>query len=130
MAAYRVVVKPSVEKDLRSVPPLVAGRAIGVIAGLREEPFSRNCVKLAGTEGLYRIRVGQYRVIYAVDRAARSNRPGHLLSMPQSPGSVSSISGSSSSSPAESSSPGAVRHVSASNTATNSLQRSLPRQTT
>ena len=71
MPAYRVVVKPSVEKDLRSVPAAVVEKVLGVIDGLREKPFARGSVKLAGTEGLYRIRVGQYRVIYAVDRGAR-----------------------------------------------------------
>jgi mRNA interferase RelE/StbE len=71
MAAYRVAVKPSVEKDLRSVSKAVVGRVVGAIDRLGTDPFPRSCVKLASTEGLYRIRVGQYRVIYAVDRGAR-----------------------------------------------------------
>jgi mRNA interferase RelE/StbE len=71
MPRYRVVVKPSVEKDLRSVPVEVVGRVLGAIDGLQGEPFPRDSVKLAGTEGLHRIRVGQYRVVYAVDRSAR-----------------------------------------------------------
>ena len=71
MPAYRVVVKPSVEKDLRSVRPAVVARVFAVIDELREEAFPRGCVKLVGTEGLYRVRLGQYRVIYAVDGSAR-----------------------------------------------------------
>ena len=71
MPGYKVVVKPSVEKDLRSIPTPVVARVLRVIDELREEPFARDGVKLVGTEGLYRIRVGQYRVIYAVDRGAR-----------------------------------------------------------
>ena len=71
MPTYRVVVKPSVEKDLRSVPTAAAERVLGVIDGLREQAFPRNSVKLTGTEGLHRVRIGQYRVIYAVDRGAR-----------------------------------------------------------
>lgn len=71
MPAYRVVVKPSVERDLRSVPPEVVARVFHAIDGLRAEPFPRGSVKLVGTERLYRLRVGQYRVIYAVDRGER-----------------------------------------------------------
>ena len=71
MPRYRVVVKPWVQKDLGSVPTEVVARVFGVIDELREEPLPRGSVKLVGTDGLYRIRVGQYRVIYAVDRGAR-----------------------------------------------------------
>jgi mRNA interferase RelE/StbE len=71
MPRYRVVVKPSVEKDLRSIPGAVVERVLVAIDGLQSEPFPRDSMKLSGTEGLHRIRVGQYRVIYAVDRSAR-----------------------------------------------------------
>ena len=70
MPAYRVVIKPSVEKDLRSVPWEVVERVFAVIGELREESFPRGSTKLVGTEGLCRVRVGQYRVVYAVDRGA------------------------------------------------------------
>jgi mRNA interferase RelE/StbE len=71
MASYKVVPKPSVEKDLRSLPKSTIVRVIKQIDELAKEPFPRQTVKLQGGEELYRIRVGDYRVIYGVDRAAK-----------------------------------------------------------
>jgi len=41
------------------------------IDGLANDPFPRQTSKLEGGEELFRIRVGDYRVIYGVDRAAK-----------------------------------------------------------
>ncbi len=68
MASYKVVFKPSVEKDLRALPQSVVGRVFKKIEALSDEPFPRQSTKLAGAEYLYRIRVGDYHVIYSVDR--------------------------------------------------------------
>ncbi|HSB04092.1 MAG TPA: type II toxin-antitoxin system RelE/ParE family toxin [Thermodesulfobacteriota bacterium] len=71
MASYNIVFKPSVEKDLRSLPKSVIVRVLRQIETLRKNPFARQSVKLAGAEKLYRIRVGDYRVVYAVDKGAQ-----------------------------------------------------------
>ena len=71
MASYKVVPKPSVEKDLRSLPKSTIVRVINQMDQLADEPFPRRAVKLQGGEDLYRIRVGDYRMIYGVDRAAK-----------------------------------------------------------
>ncbi|HEY4723724.1 MAG TPA: type II toxin-antitoxin system RelE/ParE family toxin [Anaerolineae bacterium] len=68
MASYKVVLKPSVEKDLRSLPRSIVARVFKEIEALKDEPFPRRSIKLAGAEHLYRIRIGDYRVIYGVDR--------------------------------------------------------------
>ena len=68
MASYNIVFKPSIEKDLRSLPKSVIARVLRQTETLRENPFPRQSVKLAGAEQLYRIRVGDYRVVYAVDK--------------------------------------------------------------
>jgi mRNA interferase RelE/StbE len=68
MASYKVVFKPSVEKDLRVLPPSVVERVFKKIEALKDEPFPRQSTKLAGAEHLYRIRIGDYRVIYSVDK--------------------------------------------------------------
>ena len=67
MASYRVVFKPSVEKDLRSLPAPMVVRVIGQIESLESDPFPRQSIKLAGAERLYRLRIGDYRVVYQVD---------------------------------------------------------------
>jgi mRNA interferase RelE/StbE len=70
MASYSVTLKPSVEKDLRALPKLALVRVMQRIGELRDDPVPRQSVKLTGAERLYRIRVGDYRIIYAVEADA------------------------------------------------------------
>lgn len=67
MASYSIVLKPSVERDLRTLPKQVVARVIKRIEDLKGQPLSRQSVKLEGAENLYRVRVGDYRIIYSVD---------------------------------------------------------------
>ena len=71
MAVYSVVSKPSVEKDLRRLPRSVAPRILARIASLADTPLPRDAVPISGAERLYRLRVGDYRVIYEVNGALR-----------------------------------------------------------
>jgi mRNA interferase RelE/StbE len=71
MASYKVLFKSSAEKDLRPLPHSVVKRIFKQIEALQEEPFPRQSVKLGGVERLYRIRVGDFRVVYGVDTKAR-----------------------------------------------------------
>lgn len=71
MAFYDVILKPSVEKDLRALSAAVRARILARLEHLREEPMPRQAVKLAGGEAWYRVRVGAYRIIYGVDTRAR-----------------------------------------------------------
>jgi mRNA interferase RelE/StbE len=50
-------------------------RITKVLRLMIDDPFPRGFKKLKGSEG-YRIRVGDYRVLYRVDRAARLVRVG------------------------------------------------------
>ncbi|MBI5843094.1 MAG: type II toxin-antitoxin system RelE/ParE family toxin [Deltaproteobacteria bacterium] len=67
MAHYSVTFKPSVEKDFRALPKAVAHRVWAAIEKLAEEPLPRGALKLTGSESLYRLRIGDYRLIYGVD---------------------------------------------------------------
>ena len=67
MASYSLVLKPSVERDLRALPKQVVTRVLKRIGGLKELPLSRQSVKLEGAKNMYRVRVGDYRIIYSVD---------------------------------------------------------------
>ncbi|MBI4415963.1 MAG: type II toxin-antitoxin system RelE/ParE family toxin [Euryarchaeota archaeon] len=64
--------KPSVERDLRRLPRDVIRRVLVVAERLSENPFPRQAAKLSGAERLYRIRVGDYRIIYEVDTSAKA----------------------------------------------------------
>jgi len=71
MASYRVVFKPSVEKDLRPLPKSAIERVFRRIELLGSNPFPRQPVKLAGAEQVYRVRVGDYPIVYGVDEKAK-----------------------------------------------------------
>jgi len=71
MASYNVHFKPSVEKDLRRLPKTMMARVLQVLEGLGSDPLRERAIKLSGAERLYRIRVGDYRIIYEVDSRAK-----------------------------------------------------------
>lgn len=71
MASYRLILKPSVEKDLRSLPQSVISRVFKQIETLQENPCPRGSRKLSAAEELYRVRVGDYRIVYGLDKDAR-----------------------------------------------------------
>jgi len=64
--ALRVEWKKSTKKDLRKLPVGVVDRVIAVVEALVDEPFQPGVEKLAGAEHAYRIRLGDYRIIYEV----------------------------------------------------------------
>jgi mRNA interferase RelE/StbE len=71
MPSYSISLKPSVEKDLRPLPKSVVARVIEQIEHLKTEPLPRQAIKLSGAERLYRLRVGDYRIVYEVDISAK-----------------------------------------------------------
>ncbi|MDQ3562813.1 MAG: type II toxin-antitoxin system RelE/ParE family toxin [Pseudomonadota bacterium] len=72
MAEYRLLIKPSAAKEIDAIGSRRdRRRIIARIAALSEEPRPLGSEKLAGSESRYRVRQGNYRVVYAVDDAAR-----------------------------------------------------------
>ena len=67
MASYSIRFKPSAEKDLRKLPKAMIPRVIEEIENLRSNPFPRLAVKLESVERLYRVRVGDFRIVYSVE---------------------------------------------------------------
>jgi len=63
---YRVYLTRRAYRELRSLPPRVKERVEEKIGELSLDPLPRGAVKLAGLKGAYRIRVGNYRVLYRV----------------------------------------------------------------
>lgn len=66
MASYSVFIKPSAVKELEDVPLRERRRLALGIEQLANNPRPRGVQKLAGTER-YRLRQGDYRIVYAVD---------------------------------------------------------------
>lgn len=69
-AGRRVELAPAAQRQLRHLPPGDAARLRGPILALGIEPRPPGAMKLAGTD-FWRLRVGDLRVIYLVDDAAR-----------------------------------------------------------
>ncbi len=70
MASYNVHLSRSAERELRGVPPPDLMRIWRRIRALEGDPRPPGCMKLAGAEG-YRIRQGDWRVVYLVDDTVR-----------------------------------------------------------
>jgi mRNA interferase RelE/StbE len=72
MEPYQINFQPSVEKDLRKLSSENCDRLLARIEELVNDPLPVQSLKLKGTEGLYRIRVGDYRIVYEVDLLTKS----------------------------------------------------------
>jgi mRNA interferase RelE/StbE len=72
MAYYRVLLKKSVDKDLRRVNPTQVPRIIEAIKELATNPFPSGSRKLRNTENLYRMRIGDYRIVYQANGKSKT----------------------------------------------------------
>lgn len=68
---YSIAVKRSAEKELKSIPLGDLKRVIDRIRGLTKQPRPSGCEKLSGESERYRIRQGDYRIVYGIDDSAR-----------------------------------------------------------
>ena len=64
--AYRIEVTPRARKDLRALPARERKRVAHQIEALKTDPRPTGCKKLKGREDFYRVRVGDYRVVYQI----------------------------------------------------------------
>jgi len=63
--SYQVILSKSVRKELDRLPDEVANRILARLAGLETNPRPADVKKLKGRDA-WRIRVGDYRVIYEI----------------------------------------------------------------
>lgn len=63
---YQVVIEKYAEKQLAKIPPPHFNRIVRAINGLVNNPRRHGYKKLTGRPG-YRIRIGNYRVIYTIE---------------------------------------------------------------
>ena len=70
MASFDIRWRASTKKDLRSIPQHDVARILASVAALREEPLPHGNEKLTGSDHTYRIRVGDYRVVYELLRSS------------------------------------------------------------
>jgi mRNA interferase RelE/StbE len=67
--AYRLLIRPAAERDLRALTPTILERVDARIRALADNPRPRGFERLRGPQGGFRLRVGDYRILYDVDDA-------------------------------------------------------------
>ncbi|ASC73068.1 hypothetical protein XM38_040300 [Halomicronema hongdechloris C2206] len=67
---YQVFIQPAAQRRLKKLPVPVQRKLVTLIEGLAEEPRPSGCKKLKGRENRYRVRSGDYRVIYSIEDTA------------------------------------------------------------
>jgi mRNA interferase RelE/StbE len=64
--AYRIKFTPAAETEFAAMPAKIRKQIARKIEALAEVPHPHGCKKLEGLENLYRIRSGDYRILYQV----------------------------------------------------------------
>ena len=66
MADYAITFARAARKELESLDEEITNRVFPKIEALSRNPRPHGCRKLAGNKCLWRIRIGDYRVVYAI----------------------------------------------------------------
>ena len=67
---YRIIFARTARKEIESLEAKVVRRVVSKIQELAVEPRPPGCRKIAGSGDSWRIRVGDYRIIYRIDDQA------------------------------------------------------------
>ena len=68
---YEVIITSSAQKEIRKLQKIEVQRIIPVIQLLSNDPRPSGCKKLTSTQNIYRIRIGNFRVLYSIDDVIR-----------------------------------------------------------
>ena len=64
---FEVVFSPKADKQLDDLSTSLQRRITQALEGLEPNPRPPGAIKLQGSDDLWRIRVGDYRIIYSID---------------------------------------------------------------
>lgn len=67
MAKYKILFSSTAEKSLKRIPQKHLVRILDVIQALSLNPYPDGCRKLTGEDNAFRVRYGQYRIIYEIE---------------------------------------------------------------
>ncbi|VAX37883.1 mRNA interferase RelE [hydrothermal vent metagenome] len=65
--AYTVELTRKADKQLQKLPEETQRRIVRALEELEDDPRPHGSAKLKGEENLYRIRMGDYRIIYSIE---------------------------------------------------------------
>lgn len=68
---YEVVLSTSARKELRGLADPLLSRIVKAMRALPTDPRPPGCRKLSGARDRWRVRVGDYRIVYAIDDSAK-----------------------------------------------------------
>ena len=71
MAFFEIGWRNSALKELRRLQKQDAAKIVAAVEALADQPFPASAKKLVGAEITWRVRVGDYRVIYDVETGIR-----------------------------------------------------------
>ena len=66
MASYQIEWKRSAQRELRKLPRSTIKKVVVAVEKLAKEPRPQGVRKLVGSDFTYRLRVGDYRIVYDV----------------------------------------------------------------
>ena len=66
MASYKLIWKSSAERELRQLPKETIAKLLFLAESLVINPFPSGVKKMQGAQNTYRVRSGNYRLIYEV----------------------------------------------------------------
>ncbi len=65
--SYQVFIKPAAQRQLKKLTLNIQKDLIALIESLSEEPRPSGCKKLKQRQNQYRMRLGDYRIIYSIE---------------------------------------------------------------
>ena len=71
MAEFTATFARSARRELERLPADLAERVLDEIEALTDDPRPPGVIKLKGQKNLWRLRVGDYRVVYSINDAAK-----------------------------------------------------------
>lgn len=71
MAQYKLEIKERAIKEVSRVHPSIGKRLLSSVEALASDPRPRQSHKLRDSENFYRLRIGDYRILYQVDDKAK-----------------------------------------------------------
>lgn len=64
---YQLTIKPAAERDIGRLPQTLQLRVVETLARIQKEPRGHGTIKLTGTKATYRVRVGDWRIVYEIE---------------------------------------------------------------
>lgn len=63
---YKIELKPKAQKFIEKQPQKIQKQLIGQIEKLQDNPRPQNCIELDSQRQIYRLKCGEYRIIYQI----------------------------------------------------------------